>query len=253
MGMKTKQYIGTFYKEEELISKMDELHQQGHREEDFYIIVKEKSNLQLVRSQMDAEIATTKPSWIDRIRGNQGRDQEVNDLFGSLDLPADQVEVHKTEVEGGGFVLLLEVQDIQFDPHLNTDNTHPDVKVRYGSYEETHTSDDANSNAQLGSGNPLDVDKDSKEEHAEIDLHRAGTDKMPQDEEAIHHAKLKEDRKPDIAMRRDDDFKRPEWEEQKVRHEEQQDEKKDDVHRPNRSADHSDDLAKQDHGNDLDR
>lgn len=253
MDMKTKQYIGTFYKEEELISKMDELHQQGHREEDFYIIVKEKSNLQLVRSQMDAEIATTKPSWIDRIRGNHGRDQEVDDLFGSLDLPEDQVEVHKTEVEGGGFVLLLEVQDIQFDPHLNTDNTHPDVKVRYGSYEETHTSDDANSNAQLGSGNPLDVDKDSKEEHAEIDLHRAGTDKMPQDEEAIQHAKLDSNREPDIAMRRDDDFKRPEWEEQKERHEEHSDEKKDDIHRPTRSVDHSDDVAKQDHGNDLDR
>jgi len=43
--MKTKQYIGTFYSEEELISKMDELHIQGHREEDFYVIVKEKSNI----------------------------------------------------------------------------------------------------------------------------------------------------------------------------------------------------------------
>lgn len=187
--MKTKQYIGTFYSEEELISKMDELHIQGHREEDFYVIVKEKSNIALVRSQMDAEIATTKPSWIDRIRGNKGRDQEVDDLFGSLDLSDNEIEQRKTEVEGGGFVLLLEVQDIQFDPHLNTDNTHPDVKVRYGSGEETHTSSDANSNAQLGSGNPLDVDKDSKEEHAEIDLHRAGTDKMAQDEQAIDHSK----------------------------------------------------------------
>ncbi|MGA9232613.1 MAG: general stress protein [Exiguobacterium oxidotolerans] len=237
--MKTKQYIGTYYSEEELISKMDELHIQGHREEDFYVIVKEKSDIELVRSQMDAEIAATKPSWMDRIRGNKGRDQEVDQLFDSLDLPAEDVEERKVEVEGGGFVLLIEVQDIQFDPHLNTDNTHEDVKVRYGSYDETHTSSAANSNAQLGSGNTLDVDRDSKEEHAEVDLHRAGTDQMPQDEQAINRAKVEQDRKPDIAMRRDDDFKR--------RDSERDEENK------KQTQSHSDDVAEQDHGNNLDR
>lgn len=237
--MKTKQYIGTYYSEEELISKMDELHIQGHREEDFYVIVKEKSDIELVRSQMDAEIAATKPSWMDRIRGNKGRDQEVDQLFDSLDLPAEDVEERKVEVEGGGFVLLIEVQDIQFDPHLNTDNTHEDVKVRYGSYDETHTSSAANSNAQLGSGNTLDVDRDSKEEHAEVDLHRAGTDQMPQDEQAINRAKVEQDRKPDIAMRRDDDFKR--------RGSERDEENK------KQTQSHSDDVAEQDHGNNLDR
>lgn len=237
--MKTKQYIGTYYSEEELISKMDELHIQGHREEDFYVIVKEKSDIELVRSQMDAEIAATKPSWMDRIRGNKGRDQEVDQLFESLDLSTEEVEERKTEVEGGGLVLLLEVQDIQFDPHLNTDNTHEDVKVRYGSYDETHTASDANSNAQLGSGNALDVDRDSKEEHAEVDLHRAGTDKMPQDEQAINRAKVEEDRKPDIAMRRDDDFKRLDSER--------------DEENKKQTQSHSDDVAEQDHGNNLDR
>ncbi|ASI34407.1 MULTISPECIES: general stress protein [unclassified Exiguobacterium] len=237
--MKTKQYIGTYYSEEELISKMDELHIQGHREEDFYVIVKEKSDIELVRSQMDAEIAATKPSWMDRIRGNKGRDQEVDQLFDSLDLPAEDVEERKVEVEGGGFVLLIEVQDIQFDPHLNTDNTHEDVKVRYGSYDETHTSSAANSNAQLGSGNTLDVDRDSKEEHAEVDLHRAGTDQMPQDEQAINRAKVEQDRKPDIAMRRDDDFKRLDSER--------------DEENKKQTQSHSDDVAEQDHGNNLDR
>lgn len=237
--MKTKQYIGTYYSEEELISKMDELHIQGHREEDFYVIVKEKSDIELVRSQMDAEITATKPSWIDRIRGNKGRDQEVDQLFDSLDLPAEDVEERKVEVEGGGFVLLIEVQDIQFDPHLNTDNTHEDVKVRYGSYDETHTSSAANSNAQLGSGNTLDVDRDSKEEHAEVDLHRAGTDQMPQDEQAINRAKVEQDRKPDIAMRRDDDFKRLDSER--------------DEENKKQTQSHSDDVAEQDHGNNLDR
>ncbi len=237
--MKTKQYIGTYYSEEELISKMDELHIQGHREEDFYVIVKEKSDIELVRSQMDAEIAATKPSWMDRIRGNKGRDQEVDQLFDSLDLPAEDVEERKVEVEGGGFVLLIEVQDIQFDPHLNTDNTHEYVKVRYGSYDETHTSSAANSNAQLGSGNTLDVDRDSKEEHAEVDLHRAGTDQMPQDEQAINRAKVEQDRKPDIAMRRDDDFKRLDSER--------------DEENKKQTQSHSDDVAEQDHGNNLDR
>lgn len=237
--MKTKQYIGTYYSEEELISKMDELHIQGHREEDFYVIVKEKSDIELVRSQMDAEIAATKPSWMDRIRGNKGRDQEVDQLFDSLDLPAEDVEERKVEVEGGGFVLLIEVQDIQFDPHLNTDNTHEDVKVRYGSYDETHTSSAANSNAQLGSGNTLDVDRDSKEEHAEVDLHRAGTDQMPQDEQAVNRAKVEQDRKPDIAMRRDDDFKRLDSER--------------DEENKKQTQSHSDDVAEQDHGNNLDR
>ncbi|WP_198361423.1 general stress protein [Halomonas sp. N3-2A] len=87
--MKTKQYIGTYYSEEELISKMDELHIQGHREEDFYVIVKEKSDIELVRSQMDAEIAATKPSWMDRIRGNKGRDQEVDLLTLGEDASLD--------------------------------------------------------------------------------------------------------------------------------------------------------------------
>jgi len=147
--MNTKRYVGTYYQESELISKIDELHAQGYREEDLYVVVKDKSDLSMVRGQTAAEVKSTKPSWLDRFMGATSSDEEVRHTFRNLGLSDEETSRHYQDIENGGFVLLADAREgLNFD---STD-TSRDISGRYGSGEKTHEAHLNGVGSQLGAG-----------------------------------------------------------------------------------------------------
>lgn len=109
--MDNKRYVGTYYQESELVSKIDELRAKGHREDDLYVVVKDKSNLSMVRGETDAEVKETKASWLDRFFGVADGEDEVRHTFEKLGFSEEETARHHQEIENGGFVLLLDSDD----------------------------------------------------------------------------------------------------------------------------------------------
>ncbi|MFN4214388.1 MULTISPECIES: DUF2382 domain-containing protein [Exiguobacterium] len=130
--MDNKRYVGTYYQESELVSKIDELRAQGHREEDLYVVVKDKSNLSMVRGETGAEVKETKASWLDRFFGVADGADEVRHTFDKLGFSEEETARHHSDIENGGFVLLLDTDDGVLDNGRN-DTFEGRTSAGYGS------------------------------------------------------------------------------------------------------------------------
>ena len=131
--MDNKRYVGTYYQESELVSKIDELRAQGHREDDLYVVVKDKSNLSMVRGETDAEVKETKASWLDRFFGVADGGDEVRHTFDKLGFSEEETARHHQDIENGGMVLLLDKNDGVFDDGRNDTFEGGRTSAGYGS------------------------------------------------------------------------------------------------------------------------
>ncbi|MFY9945322.1 MAG: YsnF/AvaK domain-containing protein [Exiguobacterium chiriqhucha] len=131
--MDNKRYVGTYYQESELVSKIDELRAQGHSEDDLYVVVKDKSNLSMVRGETDAEVKETKASWLDRFFGVADGGDEVRHTFDKLGFSEEETARHHQDIENGGMVLLLDKNDGVFDDGRNDTFEGGRTSAGYGS------------------------------------------------------------------------------------------------------------------------
>ncbi|WP_074032671.1 YsnF/AvaK domain-containing protein [Exiguobacterium sp. AT1b] len=131
--MDNKRYVGTYYQESELVSKIDQLRAEGHREDDLYIVVKDKSNLSLVRGETDAEVKETKASWLDRFFGVADGGDEVRHTFDKLGFSEEETARHHQDIENGGMVLLLDTDNGVFDEGRNDTFEGGRTSAGYGS------------------------------------------------------------------------------------------------------------------------
>ena len=131
--MDNKRYVGTYYQESELVSKIDELRAEGHREDDLYVVVKDKSNLSMVRGETDAEVKETKASWLDRFFGVADGGDEVRHTFDKLGFSEEETARHHQDIENGGMVLLLDKNDGVFDDGRNDTFEGGRTSAGYGS------------------------------------------------------------------------------------------------------------------------
>ncbi|WP_214890658.1 DUF2382 domain-containing protein [Exiguobacterium sp. s142] len=131
--MDNKRYVGTYYQESELVSKIDELRAAGHSEDDLYVVVKDKSNLSMVRGETDAEVKETKASWLDRFFGVADGGDEVRHTFDKLGFSEEETARHHQDIEKGGFVLLLDTDDGVLDNGRNDTFEGGRTSAGYGS------------------------------------------------------------------------------------------------------------------------
>lgn len=131
--MDNKRYVGTYYQESELVSKIDQLRAEGHREDDLYVVVKDKSNLSLVRGETDAEVKETKASWLDRFFGVADGGDEVRHTFDKLGFSEEETARHHQDIENGGMVLLLDTDNGVFDDGRNDTFEGGRTSAGYGS------------------------------------------------------------------------------------------------------------------------
>ncbi|WP_214707927.1 MULTISPECIES: YsnF/AvaK domain-containing protein [unclassified Exiguobacterium] len=131
--MDNKRYVGTYYQESELVSKIDELRAQGHREDDLYVVVKDKSNLSMVRGSTDAEVKETKASWLDRFFGVADGGDEVRHTFDKLGFSEEETARYHQDIENGGMILLLDTNDGVFDNGRNDTFEGGRTSAGYGS------------------------------------------------------------------------------------------------------------------------
>lgn len=131
--MDNKRHVGTYYQESELVSKIDQLRAEGHREDDLYVVVKDKSNLSLVRGETDAEVKETKASWLDRFFGVADGGDEVRHTFDKLGFSEEETARHHQDIENGGMVLLLDTDNGVFDDGRNDTFEGGRTSAGYGS------------------------------------------------------------------------------------------------------------------------
>lgn len=123
--MEEKKFIYVYYDEDDLLWKINALKEEGYKEEDMYVIVKDKEEILMTKGQVDINVESAGlQSWRDRFAAFLLGEKPVRDALLRIGLSTgmceEEAEKHYTDVITGGMLLYVDTNSQnnseQFDP-----------------------------------------------------------------------------------------------------------------------------------------
>lgn len=156
----SKTFVETFHSEQDVLNKIEDLKLQGYKENDMYVVARDKDELSLVRGRTDADIEAVEGNWWDKFKAFVSGDSSVREAFDRMGMEKQDAERYYDEVRNGAFLLYAdnayadENDDFVSPAAGGLDpDSHADHKVSGTNFtneqKNTHTS------AAEGAGRPL--------------------------------------------------------------------------------------------------
>ncbi|MEM1504096.1 general stress protein [Domibacillus sp. 8LH] len=123
--MEEKKFIYVYYDEDDLLWKINALKEEGYKEEDMYIIVKDKEEILMTKGQMGINVESAGlQSWRDRFAAFLLGEKPVRDALLRIGLSTgmceEEAEKHYTDVITGGMLLYVDTNS-----QNNSEQFHP--------------------------------------------------------------------------------------------------------------------------------
>ncbi len=64
--MTNNKFMGTFDTETEVLNKIEELKAQGSREDDMYVMARDKDQISMLRGRTDVDYKSSECNWMDK-------------------------------------------------------------------------------------------------------------------------------------------------------------------------------------------
>lgn len=119
--MSKNRYMGMYFKESDLLNRVQELKAEGWPEDHIYVVVKNDDQLTMVKSRTDAEIKAADESWWDRFMGFLVGEDHVRRMVDSLALGSEETEQYYLDIERGGMLLYVDSGQANRNYLENTD------------------------------------------------------------------------------------------------------------------------------------
>ncbi|WP_236634117.1 MULTISPECIES: general stress protein [unclassified Exiguobacterium] len=113
--MSNKRFVDTYKDEAALVSKIDQLSQDGYDEKDLYVVARDEDNVSLVKRNTDAKVEEANASWMQKFAGVAEGEQEVKRALLDLGLADDDVNKAYGDIMDGGYALILDEPDTGFN------------------------------------------------------------------------------------------------------------------------------------------
>lgn len=117
--MSNRRFVDTYKDEAALVSKIEQLSQDGYDEKDLYVVAKNEDNVSLVKRNTDAKIEEASASWLQKFAGVAEGEQEVKRALLDLGLADDDVNRAYGDILNGGYALILDEPDTGFNDGNN--------------------------------------------------------------------------------------------------------------------------------------
>ncbi|MCI2256106.1 general stress protein [Domibacillus sp. PGB-M46] len=123
--MEEKKFIYVYYDEDDLLWKINALKEEGYKEENMYVIVKDKEEILMTKGQMDINVESAGlQSWRDRFAAFLLGEKPVRDALLRIGLSTgmceEEAEKHYTDVITGGMLLYVDT-----NPQNNSEQFQP--------------------------------------------------------------------------------------------------------------------------------
>ncbi|HSJ37659.1 MAG TPA: YsnF/AvaK domain-containing protein [Planococcus sp. (in: firmicutes)] len=146
--MTNNKFMGTFNSESEVLEKIEELKTTGSREEDMYVMARDKDQISMVRGRTDVDYKSSEGNWMDKFMGFLSGDDSTREAFSGMGLDKDESDRYYNEVQNGKILLFVDQElgasyegKASHDSHAyGTTGTESDVKdPKSPGYVETGT------------------------------------------------------------------------------------------------------------------
>jgi len=137
-----KKYIGTYYSEQELLGKIDNLKAEGYGEHDLYVVANDEDKVSMVRGRTDVELTSPEhTSWIDKFKSFLMGEEPVRGALSGMGFSDEDTSRYYAEAQKGG-ILLFADRDydggsvIGSDHHAGTANANLDLAGANTTYND---------------------------------------------------------------------------------------------------------------------
>ncbi|MFD1029952.1 YsnF/AvaK domain-containing protein [Metaplanococcus flavidus] len=106
--MANNKFMGTFDSESEVLAKIEELKATGSREEDMYVMARDKDQISMVRGRTDVDYKSSEGNWMDKFMGFLSGDDSTREAFSGMDIDKDESDRYYNEVQNGKILLFVD-------------------------------------------------------------------------------------------------------------------------------------------------
>ncbi|WP_282020394.1 YsnF/AvaK domain-containing protein [Planomicrobium okeanokoites] len=106
--MTNNKFMGTFDTESEVLQKIEELKATGSREEDMYVMARDKDQISMVRGRTDVDYKSSEGNWMDKFMGFLSGDDSTREAFSGMGLDKDESDRYYNEVQNGKILLFVD-------------------------------------------------------------------------------------------------------------------------------------------------
>lgn len=106
--MANNKFMGTFDSETEVLRKIEELKAQGSREEDMYVMARDKDQISMVRGRTDVDYKSSEGNWMDKFMGFLSGDEPTRQAFSGMGVDEAEADRYYKEVQNGKILLFVD-------------------------------------------------------------------------------------------------------------------------------------------------
>ena len=122
IGMKQKEFVGTYYSIDTVFHKIVELTSQGYAESDIYAITQEQDNISMLQGKTDIDLSGgDEDNWMDRFKVFLSGEEPLFHELKKMGFSEEDAQKYTNEVKDGGINLFVDLNTVETDSYTELD------------------------------------------------------------------------------------------------------------------------------------
>jgi hypothetical protein len=134
--MSEKRFVGTYDTKESLLSKMNELNENGYDEGELYVVTEQEDAVHVLKHETNVNVENGDASWLDNLQDETNQGKDMKQALYDLGISDDEVEQAHAQLKQGGYVLVIDEPDTGFNDGRSALFEGHEANAAFGEDEE---------------------------------------------------------------------------------------------------------------------
>lgn len=134
--MSEKRFVGTYGTKESLLSKINELNENGYDEGELYVVTEQEDAVHVLKHETNVNVENGDASWLDNLQDETNQGKDMKQALHDLGISDDEVERAHAQLKQGGYVLVIDEPDTGFNDGRSALFEGHEANAAFGEDEE---------------------------------------------------------------------------------------------------------------------
>lgn len=134
--MSEKRFVGTYDTKESLLSKINELNENGYDEGELYVVTEQEDAVHVLKHETNVNVENGDASWLDNLQDDTSQGKDMKQALHDLGISDDEMGQAHAQLKQGGYVLVIDEPDTGFNDGRSALFEGHEANAAFGEDEE---------------------------------------------------------------------------------------------------------------------
>ena len=139
--MSERRFVGTFDTKESLLSKINELKENGYDEGELFVVTERDEAVHVLKRETNLNVEEGDTSWLDNLNGGGSEDRDTKQALTDLGIADDEIEQAHSDIKQGGYALVIDEPDTGFNDGRSAVFEGHEANAAFGEDQENEQKD----------------------------------------------------------------------------------------------------------------